>query len=115
MSNNSIKSLPGRFSNLKNLKKLELWNCALTEIETIITQLTSLELLTLSENNLHDGWLAEAETNITHLTYLQILDLDNCGLTEKPKELSELTFLHILSKLKKIQCTLKSLHTKKRP
>lgn len=89
LSNQNLTKVPDYVFNMTNLEELNLSNNQLTgAIQSQIGQLKKLKVLNAS-NNLMTGVPAE----VGQLSNLQILDLSNNQLTGLPNELGNLTNL----------------------
>ncbi len=93
LSNQGLTKVPEYIFNMTNLQELNISNNQLTgAIQSQIGQLKKLKVLNAS-NNLMTGVPAE----VGQLTNLQILDLSNNQLTGLPNELANLKNLKIFN------------------
>ena len=89
---NQLRTLPPDITNLTNLQILSLSNNQLTVLPPELGQLTALQSLSLFDNQ-----LTVLPPELTQLTALQSLDLGFNQLTALPPELTQLTALQSLN------------------
>lgn len=80
-------------SKLKNLKVLHLRDSQLEVLPDCISQMASLEQVSLRGNKID---LKKAAITLSQLPRLRLLDVSSCGIKRLPKELAKLSQLEVL-------------------
>jgi Leucine-rich repeat (LRR) protein len=89
---NNIENLEYDFSNLKNLKVLELGNCHIKNISDDVLVLENLEVFNIAYNGVEN-----ITTNIYKLSNLKAFELSSNNLSSLPKEFYDLPSLEWLN------------------
>lgn len=92
LSENYIERLPSRLLELKQLKKIRLYNCAFTHFPTLLSEIATLEEIDLGKNLLQC-----LPQDMIKLKQLKNLELYNCAFEVFPQVLYTLPNLESLN------------------